>query len=350
MCGDSGTTVVSTPGASVPDYELSPEEKKLLGLQTSSLESSLPMIQQYSTELFPSELAIQKSRNAMVQGLLSGDVGALPSAYGDLMKGLSEGETSELYNTAKRNTESEANRLGILNSGVTAELLNKSNTAIANASASYKRNQMSNLLNLAMGQPMTAVPTAASEANSAINTITDMGQGERAYELAAAQARKPSYNYLPYDNSFDVGGMLGGLGSLAGGMGALGMKLFFACLPEGTLIKINKYESLHIEDLAEGDNIWGGKILKIQMLPCSKMKFVDVITPKGKVTCSIDHPIHEKVLEVKRHVKKYRYAYDILTTSGHYFVGDVEVGSSIKMPRKLRTTKKLQVKKFQEVA
>lgn len=196
MCGGGGgTTYVQQPAANPPDYEMSPEEKRLLAAQSGQIEAMIPGIQQYVQNVLPLETQRGAERFLFTDPILRGE--SLPGIYGQLSEPLGVGVEEEMFRRGADRTKAELNKLGLLNSGVTAELLNKQNTAIAMESAVRRRAELANLINLSMGVPMTALPTAQTASQSAQQAIMGLGAGQRAYELNAANISRPTYGYAP---------------------------------------------------------------------------------------------------------------------------------------------------------
>ena len=207
MCGGGGNRQETTPAA--PEYTMSPEERELLNMQAEMMRTSMPGIQSYIEDVFPQEKQRVLDRLSFTDPILKG--GRLPGVYGNIGQPLGAEYEGEVFDRARKRTEGELNRLGILNSGVTAELLNKTNTAISMDSATRGREELKQLINMAMGIPMTALPAAQTASQQAAGAIPGIANAQRSYELSA----RPTYQY-------GSGGSLGGAGSALGmGLGAL---------------------------------------------------------------------------------------------------------------------------------
>jgi len=109
-------------------------------------------------------------------------------------------------------------------------------------------------------------------------------------------------------------------------------KLFFSCLPEGTRVERGESKPYKlIEHIRIGDRIKGGKVLEVSKQEVNQKTFTwyEKVTDKGTIICSVDHPVLERVKEVRPSKVKAKYAYDILTESGCFYVGGVKVGSTL---------------------
>jgi hypothetical protein len=131
-------------------------------------------------------------------------------------------------------------------------------------------------------------------------------------------------------------GMFGGGAAAAGGGAATGgliaskVALLLGCFPNRTEVDTEN-GTKKIEDIKLGDNIVGGKVIKISKEPAGNdFMFCDFVTTDGELTASRDHPIYSKILDIKSSKVKSEYAYDILTDSGTYSVNGIKVGSTIK--------------------
>ena len=339
--GDDGETqVITQPGPSIPAYSQSPEMAEYLRWQSQLMGISMPALESYIRDVFPLERARAIQREQFISPILRGE--NLSGAYSMLGQGFGEGEEATMFERSQKRLEEQMNKMGALDSGATAELTRRGSQDIALASAEKSRAEKAQLLNLAMGLPMSALPTAQTAAESAGGAISDYDRFVNQYAMSQAQASAPRVVGTQYQPGW--GEMFGDiLGPAAGTMGgAFAYKIIapIACFPEGTLIMINSHESLPIEELVKDDKILGGRIIKIQKLYAPKFKFVKVITDKGKLICSIDHPIFDKVIDIKRIKNRYRFAYDILTDSGHYYVNRIKVGSAMQI---IRSKKKKEV-------
>lgn len=214
--GDSGTKIMQ-PGAAVPPYELTPEEKEMLGYQAETMRVAMPGIRQYAEEIMPLELGRSKEMYGFTDPILKG--GRLPGQYGMIGAPMGEDVYNELFEQRRRPLEARLNELGLLESGVTGELLNKEMIAMKIEDESRRRAELSQLVNLAMGIPMTGMQTAQTASQQATGAISGLGAGQRAYELAAAQARQPrvvGYEPSPWAGVGEsVGGLFGQMGTMA---------------------------------------------------------------------------------------------------------------------------------------
>ena len=227
-CGKGGgTSYIQQPAA--PAYEMTPEEKRLLQLQSQILETTIPGQESYIRDILPLEQARAKSMFGFTEPIMRGE--NLPGVYGILGQPMGEAEEAELFKRGRERTFAELNKLGILDSGVTAELLNKESTAIAMESAARRRAELSNLINLAMGVPMTALPAAQTAAQTATGTVMGMGQGQREYQLAG----RPTYGYAQGGGS-PLGSMLGQIGGTVGGIGMSKFMFGIPCFSTDTLV------------------------------------------------------------------------------------------------------------------
>ncbi len=218
MCGGDDREEL-VPAA--PEYTMSPEERELLTLQSEMMRTSMPGIRSYIEDILPMEEQRTKDKMAFTDPILRG--GRLPGVYanigqplgteyGGYGKPLGAEYESEMFERASGRTKGELNRLGLLDSGVTAELLNKTNTAIAMDSATRNREELKQLINLAMGVPMTALPAAQTASGQAAGVIPGIANAQRSYELSA----RPQY--APGGGGSDGSGIGSALGM---GLGAL---------------------------------------------------------------------------------------------------------------------------------
>jgi len=126
------------------------------------------------------------------------------------------------------------------------------------------------------------------------------------------------------------GGAMSGAGSIAGGM-ITAKAISLMCVPEGTLVEGINGEKIKIEDIKIGDMVRGGSVKKISKeLTGDNFIFCEILTDKGTVITSRDHPVYAKFLDIKKSDVMTEYAYDILTDSGFYYVNDIKLGSTIK--------------------
>ena len=187
--GGGGKEVVYQPPASVPDYQLTPEEKEMLGYQAETMRVSMPAVRSYAEELAPLEIGRAKDIMAFTDPILKGQL--LPGEYGRIGAPM-EGDVSDiLFNRRRRDAEARLNELGLLDSGVLADMLREENVAMKIEDESRRRAELAMLVNLAMGIPMTGIPTAQTASQMATSAIGGEGAARRQYELAAAGLRTP---------------------------------------------------------------------------------------------------------------------------------------------------------------
>lgn len=102
-----------------------------------------------------------------------------------------------------------------------------------------------------------------------------------------------------------------------------------ACLPDFTLIE-TKEGNIKIMDVKEGDEVIGGKVLKIVKFDCpSNHKYYKFITEDGIVIASKNHPFKSKIIKIELCDIKSEFVCDILTESGYYKINGVTVKSTL---------------------
>lgn len=212
MCGGGDDRQVVQPGANPPDFQLGPEEQELLQLQAEQMRTMMPILQGYAQNIAPLEQQRMIDLNQFISPILQGK--GLGGIFDVLGTDYGSGFEQQLFDRSMGRTNAQLNSSGLMNSGVRAELANQTSDNIAMQSAGNRRSELSQMINLAMGVPLTAMPMAQTAAQSSQQAITGMGDARRNYELQAAQMGRPTYNY---------GG--GGGTSMAGVGGALGLGL-----------------------------------------------------------------------------------------------------------------------------
>ena len=104
-------------------------------------------------------------------------------------------------------------------------------------------------------------------------------------------------------------------------------------MPRGTLVEMERFEPTCIESLDTGDRVRGGIVIETRRLPRPKRhRFWLHQGPSGRaVTASWQHPFQDEMMPVHTvRTPGDGYTYDILTTSGIYYVNGVAVRSTIQ--------------------
>jgi len=218
--GGGGTKTITQPAPTIPEYQLTPEEKELLGLQVSAMRTAMPAITRYAEEVLPLEVGRTKDIYGLTAPILRGE--RLPGEYGEIGAPMTGEMYAERFRRRREPVMAELNRMGLLDSGVTAELLRREGLDIALEDEARRRSEMAGLLDMAMGIPLTGLPTAQTAAETARSSIYGIGEAQRAYELAAAQARVPRIvSAWQEPNPWLAAGA--GVGRFAGQLGLMAM-------------------------------------------------------------------------------------------------------------------------------
>ncbi len=125
------------------------------------------------------------------------------------------------------------------------------------------------------------------------------------------------------------GGAIGGpAGSAAGSIAGAGAA---ACLPKGTKIELEDGEIKAVEDIKPNDWVKGGKVLAIhsQERPLGHRFYLHKFD-NGEVIMSENHPFFDRLRSIEVVYHDSPKTYDILTSSGHYYVNEVKLGSTIQ--------------------
>jgi len=182
---------------------------------------------------------------------------------------------------------------------------------------------------ISTGAQQAQTPTVAnSQYVQGINPTNAFGLASNNYSTATGL-----YSNQQQQASNQASSIFGGILSAAGSLGgaALQKTSSMLCVPEGTLVEGINGEKVKIEDIKVGDFVRGGSVKKIsKQLTGENFIFCELITDKGTIIASRDHPVYAKLLDIKKSDIMTDYAYDILTDSGFYYVNDIKLGSTIK--------------------
>jgi hypothetical protein len=127
-------------------------------------------------------------------------------------------------------------------------------------------------------------------------------------------------------------GLIGGVG---GGLAQAGGAALF-CLPKGTEIEGEGLTTVKIEDIKLGDKVEGGIVIGLTKVPreaehkfsnhkfqLENGEFVDILMTRG-------HPYHDDLFSIEDGIDhESEHTYDILTTTGYYFVKGIKIASTI---------------------
>lgn len=160
-----------TESKNTQQAEMTPEEKRLLELDVQAREATQPQ-----------QLALQQQGLDLVSQLLAGSTN-LPGFLGDLGRGLSEDQISDISQKAVADLRPSFQSSGILDSGVAAAVSGQVAGDIRRAASEYNLGNRFNLLNLALGgQAQVQQPLLAQQANltgqlAGLRSITSTGTG-----------------------------------------------------------------------------------------------------------------------------------------------------------------------------
>ena len=157
--GGGQSSTVQTTQTTRP--EPTPEEKELQKLQLARRQNVQPQL-----------LELDQSLLAAIQPLSRGE--SLPGQFSSLGQGIPVDTQQQLVNRAIEQITPQLESLGILNSGITAELASRAATDIGIQSETERIRQQENLLNVLQGFPTQAQAPILQETSTLASQLAGL--------------------------------------------------------------------------------------------------------------------------------------------------------------------------------
>lgn len=332
MGGDTTVEAPQTPAAPTTAQNISDYVNGLPAMYQASLEYNPKYAQQnydLAAQYSPQYAELLKTTNeSLYPGLAKLNETLTQQAQGGMDAALPESMKAQYLNQMRSEIGGNAG------SGIGSDYVSR---GLVNAGEQYKNYYQNMALSLTGRQPLTnaSVPTF-QDAGAGYNygqTSNNNMQGYGSY----AGLYGNMYGANQQANSTSNQGMYGLIGSgiSAGGVLGAGMMAKTAtmmCVPENSQIELEDGTTIPVEDVKLGMMIKGGEVLKTSKGSTGgkdNFMFCEYETDGGPVVTSRDHPIYNKILDVKKSEIMTDFAYDILTTSGFYYINGIKLGSTI---------------------
>jgi hypothetical protein len=129
------------------------------------------------------------------------------------------------------------------------------------------------------------------------------------------------------------GNLFGGLAQAGGA--AAGGAIF--CLPKGTEIEKEGLETVKVEDIQLGDSVEGGTVIGLTKIPrqlghkFANHRFKVENDETVEILMTNGHPYYDEIDSIEYGIdNESEHTYDILTTTGCYYVKGIKLGSTIR--------------------
>lgn len=219
--GGSKTQVTENPAAKVQGPTTSPGAEQFQNLSLASAENAAPRINDFINRIAPLETQRSADAFAFTDPILRGS--PLEGIFSGIGQGIDPGGAEQIiFDRESDRIQNRLTQLGLADSGVNAELQSQMSRDLAVDAVTRQREELKQLIELALGLGTNALDTAGNQVAGAGNFIAQNEAGRREFELSKANISRPTVANVQRFNPFqerlqsvtkplaDVGSFLGG--------------------------------------------------------------------------------------------------------------------------------------------